>query len=403
MPWTVKARILDAEAPLDEEATHVLLTRWLRASETLSLLVDGHTARRPEFARGTLLTEPVFFPNRFTGGTLVFIVPEDARSLELYCGMAEFKSNAVDMSNVTVPRFMLLQADAAATDIAETPPLATIDDDPLPLKVLGSRRVEQDGNAYALLTIEITNVGTDGGAWEPSKRFTLDEKPPVMGVDPGHRAPADPLWLPAGETRRFELAFPAPQGSIALLHVKPVGIPPQDVQLKWDPAAVDVVADDPETSAPIDPKTDPEQPADPATLKPNVESDPSDEPKADPTEPETVELQPVLLPEDKPLRRRPARCDTRRGLGAQGSSRCRTHRRRGQRRHRPRARVLVAKGAGRSGRRNLPGTATTRACSPSARALPKRTRSGQSATSCCVRICAPAVFRDTGPTSSACF
>ncbi len=192
---------------------------YLEAASHLELIADGQWARRAEPGVGTLPAEPTFLPDRFTGGTAVFLTPRDARSLELSCAFPQLKLESGDGLKPSPLRFTL---EGEPAPPAPEPAAAVVEDDPLPLAVIGvERRKEvgerraEEGRTLLLFDCRIENQGTEEGFFAPSGRFRIpgdDSVRPLGAVDRVGLPLAEPFLLPIGERRAFRVLLDAPEG-----------------------------------------------------------------------------------------------------------------------------------------------------------------------------------------------
>lgn len=186
---------------------------YLEAPSHLELLVDGMWARRAEPGLGTLPQEPVFLPDRFTGGAAVFLAPLEARSLELSCGFPLISSGHGEQR---VPELVRLALEGEP--VVPEPELAAvvIEDGPLPLAVRAVRRCEaigglraREGRTLLVLDCRVEARG-DGGLLGPSGRFSLANAQPVAAVGAGDLVLEEPFLVPAGARRAFRVVLDAP-------------------------------------------------------------------------------------------------------------------------------------------------------------------------------------------------
>jgi len=186
---------------------------YLEAPTHLELLVDGMWARRAESELGSLPPEPTFLPDRYTGGTAVFLAPVESRSLELSCAFPLF---TLEDGEELAPE--LLRFPLAGEPVEPQPEQAAvvIDDGPLPLAVIGVERTQAvgdltaaDGRTLLVLDCRVENRGP-GGMFGPRERFLIADARPVATLDLANLPLVEPLLVPAGARRAFRVVLDAP-------------------------------------------------------------------------------------------------------------------------------------------------------------------------------------------------
>lgn len=225
----VDARALDAEAPDDAKAPLGIVYEYLESRETLQLLVDDSYAYRPRWELGSLPEDPPFFPDVAAGGELVFLVPEGAARIELCCFFPETRLTTGESFGVPEPACFTIRDGEPLPE--EGAPLEEFPDRPVPVEVRGFEFAERfmgerspSGKRWVIVDLSVENVGEEPGLYEVEKRFRLEADgkaaPPHPASSLGPRAPPDPLWLPAGARRSFQLVFevPADAGTARLVH-----------------------------------------------------------------------------------------------------------------------------------------------------------------------------------------
>lgn len=213
------ARALDANASPRARAKLPLVVEYGEAPALLQLLVDGEQAYTRLQQNSTLEAEPPFLPTPLAGGEAVFLIPADARSLELVaCFPAMQLTTGRDLGTPETLRFPL----AGEAPPPSTEALVRVDDDPLPFEVLGSERLARLGefsagesNELLVVSCAVRNNGEEGGLYEVKNRLR------VAGVNGESVARAvtdriglgleQPFWLPPGERRLFRVIFDVPR------------------------------------------------------------------------------------------------------------------------------------------------------------------------------------------------
>jgi hypothetical protein len=156
-----------------------------------------------------------FIPEFFTGARAVFLVPADARRLELFCAMphASTDDGVLDLAPL---RFPLVDVPAARS--AAAGPLK-ITDDIFQLAV-GARRTDRfageaagDGQVFVVLDVDVSNHGASGEFFQPAEQMPVldagggENGPDAVTARGAHRPEGDKVHLPPGEERRFELVY----------------------------------------------------------------------------------------------------------------------------------------------------------------------------------------------------
>lgn len=209
-PLELDARAVDVEAAPDAKHRTYKAAVYMHGRDMLQLVVDGRHAYRYDPDLSELETEPVFPPGRVTGGRVVYPIPEDAESLQLYAGFPDFKSSGGVIR--PGPIELNLEGRPPGRDNWET--LATIGDSPLPIDVTGVVHDRENGTVRIEATVR--NTGEQGGMYEASSRGRL-RGPDGAAVEPlrvelkGGLPLDEPLWIPADERpRSFSYVFEAP-------------------------------------------------------------------------------------------------------------------------------------------------------------------------------------------------
>jgi len=181
---------------------------YLESASHIELVADGQWARRAEPGLGTLPSEPTFLPDRFTGGTAVFLAPRDTRSLELSCAFPQLKLENGDELKPETLRFVL-----EGEPVVPAPEQAAIviQDEPLALAVIGVDRLQRlgaieapDGRTLIVLDCRIENRGDEEGFLAPSERFKFADDVSIVGAVGLAGLPlVEPFRLPVGERRAF--------------------------------------------------------------------------------------------------------------------------------------------------------------------------------------------------------
>jgi hypothetical protein len=222
--WTSTgdAPLYDFAKPAGAQVERVNLLDWPGTAQSCVLLAEGEYAYLP--LGGTLPDDARFLPEVFTGGTLLFAVPREARSLELVgtLGHAGTEEGALDLAPVR-----LRIGGGEARPAAWTMPLKLVDE--MFRVALAARREPVfagekagEGSEFLVLDVGVENTGTGGEYFQPAEQLRLvDGETDPMVCDEatwrGAHAPARALYVPAGERRRCELAFRVAAGAVPKL------------------------------------------------------------------------------------------------------------------------------------------------------------------------------------------
>ncbi len=189
---------------------------WKDSRRYLQLVADGLYASGPEPA-SALPPQPRFLPDRMTGGELVFLVPQQARSLQLRC---EFPNAALPGGKVVHPQPVLF--DLAGAPEPPGPPskaLLSIKDDVFRVELTGlavqARFHDQPagkGFQWLVLDVSVANTGRGGEFFRPHEQMLYadadgGEVPIHRHAGLGPRRPMELLWIPPGQRRAFQALY----------------------------------------------------------------------------------------------------------------------------------------------------------------------------------------------------
>ncbi|HLP01601.1 MAG TPA: hypothetical protein VK163_06220 [Opitutaceae bacterium] len=209
---TGDAPIYDFSKPTGAQVERVNLLDWPGTAQSCVLLADGEYVYLP--IGGTLPDDARFLPEVFTGGTLLFAVPCEARSLELLgtLGHAGTEEGVLDLAPVR-----LRVSGGEARPAEWTLPLKLTDE---MFRVAVAARRERsfagenadEGREFLVLDVGVENTAGGGEYFYPAEQLQVvaGEADPIACDEAtwrGTRAPARAVYVPAGERRRFELAF----------------------------------------------------------------------------------------------------------------------------------------------------------------------------------------------------
>ena len=208
----------DWAKPPGATVERINLMDWPDTRKSFLLLADGEYAYA---AVGGTLPEGVrFLPEFFTGGTLVYFVPAEAKSLELVgtLGHAATEAGAIDIAPVR-----LAVSGGPAKPAGWTMPLQLKDE--MFQVAVGARRAAtfageaaEEGKEFLVLEVGVENTGAGGEYFQPESQLQLAlGEGELLGCDEitarGIHRPESELYVPAGERRRCELVFRVVQGA----------------------------------------------------------------------------------------------------------------------------------------------------------------------------------------------
>ena len=214
--WTNKkeAPAYDSSREAGTPIDRVNLLDWPDVHTYLHVLADGVHACSA--ADGSGLPDTLrFIPEFLTGRRIVFLVPADAKSLELFCAMphAATDDGTLDLAPLRFP----LTARIAAR--APLPGGLEIQDEMFHVAITARRAAQFAGEpagenlGFVVLDVEVVNGGRTGEFFQPAEQLALldadgnDVAPDAVTARGPHRPEGDKVHLPPGERRRFELAY----------------------------------------------------------------------------------------------------------------------------------------------------------------------------------------------------
>lgn len=215
----------DFSQPAGAQVERVNLVDWPGTRQSFVLVADGEYAATP--VGGTLPDDARFLPELFTGGTLVFHVPAEAKSLELIgtLGHAATEAGVMDFVPVRLP-----VSGGAAKPAPWTMPLRLTDE--MFTVAVGARRVASfagepagEDREFVVLDVGVENTSAGGEYFQPEAQLQLvDAEGGLTNCDEitgrGPRSPGAQLYVPAGMRRRCELVFRVAKGASPKLNFR---------------------------------------------------------------------------------------------------------------------------------------------------------------------------------------
>lgn len=219
------ARALDADAAADKKAKLGEVMDYLKAPKMLQVEVDGEYAYTRLADAGGLEPVPPLLPDAMAGGEAVFLVPDDAESIDLALHFPEFRDTGGRRLGMPEPMRFTLRGEGGPAEPRQS--IAVINDNPTPVGVMAQRVVERYGNvdpieagggrSLLVVTTSFKNNSDEGGMFNVTERFAFDHgggKPgPLRVASPGGATVGEPIWLPTNRRRTVELVFDVPAGT----------------------------------------------------------------------------------------------------------------------------------------------------------------------------------------------
>lgn len=188
---------------------------WTDARRYTQLVVDGEYAYSP-LPQSTLGEQPRFLPDVMTGGEVAFLAPEAAQSLELRC---DFPNAKLAGGPVVRPDGLTLPIEGTRPAEPERTALGGARDAVFDVAVIGQRARDQfesakaeAGRQFVVFDMTVKNIGKQQEFFQPKAQIKfVTAAGPQVAYDAasyaGPHPPAEPMYIPAGERRRFELAY----------------------------------------------------------------------------------------------------------------------------------------------------------------------------------------------------
>ncbi|MGQ9592646.1 MAG: hypothetical protein ACUVYA_20405, partial [Planctomycetota bacterium] len=214
------ATAYDPKARPGEKIAIGTVADWAEARDHIQLIVDGECARVPRTSDG-LRTDiedaPRFLPGVLTGGTLRFRVPRERVSLELLC---EFPNASLPgRAGAIRPKPLRFALEGKPPAPEKRTAVASLEDGKFRVSVLGARAegsfagvAAEEGERFLVADVLLENGGREAEIFQPFVQLRhVSESGEQREADPlsfeGPRSAAERLRVPAGERRRFELAY----------------------------------------------------------------------------------------------------------------------------------------------------------------------------------------------------
>jgi Mg-chelatase subunit ChlD len=275
---------------------------WKESRKYLQLVADGEYAYMPE-PQTELEEEPRFLPDVMTGGTVVFLAPKDAKSLELRCDFPNAKASTGGAA--FRPKGMTLALEGKRPELPKPTAITYVDDDNYRIQVMGQKAEAEfaghapaEGKKFLVLDMTVANLGNRNGEFFQTARQLkyAAETGEQIELSPltfqGMRRPAELIWIPPSERRTFQAVFEIAAGDTRprlafngvtradVLNLKPleaaaVAAKPPASGAKPGPMPAKPPAKEPvKVAANTNPAKPPVKPAAPATTPPMKDAPP---------------------------------------------------------------------------------------------------------------------------------
>ncbi|HEV7300281.1 MAG TPA: VWA domain-containing protein [Tepidisphaeraceae bacterium] len=190
---------------------------WTDAMKYATLVVDGEYGYAAITELSPLGESPRFLPDLPTGGTIAFLAPAETKSIELRCDVPNAKTPE---GKVIRPKGLTLPIEGTRPALVERKPISeAISDEMFRLAVTGSAAAPEfggqkapEGQQFLVLDVSVKNAGTDGEFLQAKEQLkyatSAGEQEAYADVTTqGVHQPAELHWVPAGETRSFQVVY----------------------------------------------------------------------------------------------------------------------------------------------------------------------------------------------------
>src|SRR5579862_1048335 len=212
------ATAFDPKAKPGDKLQVGTVSDWTELRKHLNLLVDGVRSIGASSLSG-IGEAPRFIPDLRTGGTAVFLVPDQAESLEL---RGDFPNARLPGGQVIHPAALTFLLEGKRPETPAAAALVEIDDEVFKIAVLGQRSVPElpgvkapAGSKFLVWDVIVKGSGKAGEQFQTAEqlRYATEKGAQIAPHDASYTGPkaAEKLLLvPTGELRRFDLVFAIP-------------------------------------------------------------------------------------------------------------------------------------------------------------------------------------------------
>lgn len=272
---------------------------WKESRRYLQLVADGMYAYGP-LPGGTLEAEPRFLPDVFTGGTADFLIPSKVQSLEL---RLDFPNAAINGKTIR-PTGITLAIEGRRPPAPKVTPIVSTEDGLFVVAVTGQKTMTEfagqsatEGGRFLVLDVLVRNVSKQGEMFQTQEQLKyVSQAGEQSQYDPaalnGAHPPRELLWIPAGESRAFEvvyaigedqtkprLAYLSPMGPGKVLTLQTIAAGGESAQAQTEDHSAIPDATPPKQSPPVKPEQD--KPVSPSQ-QPQAKNEPPAAPQAVP-------------------------------------------------------------------------------------------------------------------------
>jgi hypothetical protein len=211
------ATAFDPKAKPGDKLKIGTVSDWTDLRKHFHVLLDGTRSYAPQELE--IGESPRFIPDLLTGGTVVFLVPANAQSVEIRC---DFPNARLPDGQVVHPKALVFPVEGKRPEPAAIAPIAEIDDEIFKVAVTGQSTAPEfagvkapSGSTFLVLEVAVTGAGKAGEMFQTADQLHYaTEKGAQL---PLHEAsykglnPPEKLHLvPTGERRTFQVAFAIP-------------------------------------------------------------------------------------------------------------------------------------------------------------------------------------------------
>lgn len=209
------ASAFDPKAAKDAKLDIGTVADWKESRKYMQIVADGTHSYLP-LAGSDLSENPRFLPDLMTGGTVAFMVPANARFLELRC---DFPNAALPDGKVIRPAALTIPLEGMRADRAAPPSLAGAKDEIFDVSIAGQSAASQfggktagQGQKFYILDLLVKNLGQKQEFFQPREQLKYaDSKGGMSDWDEaslsGIYCPSEQMYIPPGDVREFQVAY----------------------------------------------------------------------------------------------------------------------------------------------------------------------------------------------------
>ncbi|HEY0008634.1 MAG TPA: VWA domain-containing protein, partial [Tepidisphaeraceae bacterium] len=192
---------------------------WTDSHSYLQLVIDNNRAYTPQ-PQSTLPPSPRFLPDILSGGTVAFLAPMTAQSMELMCA---FPNARTQDGKILKPYPLTFLLEGKVSQGVTPKPIASIEDGKMFTVWFYGQKIGQtfagktaeSGKRFVIVDVEVRNRSDTGETFQIKEqlKFLESEKnqiPPDDATYAGVYRPTELMYIPSDEQRRFEVAYQLP-------------------------------------------------------------------------------------------------------------------------------------------------------------------------------------------------